>query len=103
MQVPLEPGMLISDEPGFYLEGEYGIRTENLFVVENHEETTFGKFYRFQTVTLCYIDTLLLDTDLMLPSEIEWLNDYHKRVFLEISPFLNRKERKWLEKKTRPV
>jgi Xaa-Pro aminopeptidase len=45
----------------------------------------------------------LLDTDLMLPSEIEWLNDYHKRVFLEISPFLNRKERKWLEKKTRPV
>lgn len=103
MQVSLEPGMLISDEPGFYLEGEYGIRTENLFIVEKHEETTFGNFYRFRTVTLCYIDTQLIDTGLMLPSEIEWLNEYHKRVYSEISPFLKWKERKWLKRKTMPL
>jgi len=101
--IPLEPGMLISDEPGIYKEGKYGIRTENLVVVERSEETEFGVFNRFKTVTLCYIDTQLIDTDLFLPAEKDWLNEYHKRVFSEISPFLNRKERKWLKKKTLPV
>ncbi len=103
IQIPLEPGMLISDEPGFYLEGEYGIRTENLFVVENDEETAFGSFYRFHTVTLCYIDTQLIDKNLLLPTEIEWLNEYQQRVFKELSPFLNTKEKKWLKNKTRQI
>ena len=79
------------------------MRTENLVVVEKSNKTEFGEFNKFKTVTLCYIDTQLIEVELLLPSEIEWLNEYHKRVFTEISPFLKRKERKWLEKKTRPV
>ena len=101
--IPLEPGMLISDEPGVYREGKYGIRTENLVVVERSEETEFGVFNKFKTVTLCYIDTHLIEPDLLLPAEKEWLNDYHKKVIREISPFLNKKERKWLKGKTLPV
>ncbi len=101
--IPLEPGMLISDEPGVYKEGKYGMRTENLVVVEKSNKTEFGEFNKFKTVTLCYIDTQLVDIELLLPDEKEWLNEYHKRVFREISSFLNKNEMKWLEGKTQPV
>jgi len=79
------------------------MRTENLVVVEKSNKTEFGEFNKFKTVTLCYIDTQLIEIELLLPDEKEWLNEYHKRVFREISPFLNKNEKKWMEGKTQPV
>jgi len=100
-QVSMEPGMLTADEPGIYREGEYGIRTENLILCVPSKETEFGKFLKFETVTLCFIDTDLVDKSLLDEKEIKWLNDYHKKVFEKLSPNLDEDERKWLEAKTR--
>ena len=98
-QVPMEPGMLTADEPGIYREGEYGIRTENLILCVPSKETEFGKFLKFETVTLCFIDTDLVDKSLLNKKEIKWLNDYHQKVFEKLSPFLEEDEKKWLEGK----
>ncbi len=92
--------MLISDEPGLYREGQYGIRTENLILVNKSRETEFGKFRKFETVTLCYIDTSLIDKKLLSDEEKKWLNNYHKTVFAKISPFLSEDIREWLKEKT---
>lgn len=96
----LEPGMLTSDEPGIYLAGKYGIRTENLIVVENWKTTEFGPFYKFKTVTLFPYDHNLIDTDLLTAPEIDWINNYHTTVYNRLSPFLNEEEKKWLKEKT---
>ncbi len=100
---PLEPGMITSNEPGLYLEGEYGIRTENLVVTVPWKTTGFGEFYRFETMTLFPIDKTLLDLDAMTSEEIEWLNAYHAKVYTRLSPLLASDEAAWLEKKCAPV
>lgn len=97
---PLEPGMVTSNEPGLYLEGEYGIRCENLIVTAPWKETPFGRFLQFVTMTLFPFDLSLFDTALMTDSEVEWINEYHEEVRNRLSPLLNAEEKEWLEKKT---
>ncbi|HUX97831.1 MAG TPA: aminopeptidase P family protein [Bacteroidales bacterium] len=99
----IEPGMLISDEPAVYRVGEYGIRTENLILCYEDEETEFGRFLRFDTVSLCYIDKKLIDKSLLEPKEIEWLNRYHSEVYDNLSPHLTPDEKEWLMHKTKPM
>ncbi|MEA1896415.1 MAG: aminopeptidase P family protein [Bacteroidota bacterium] len=101
--IALQPGMLISDEPGLYREGEYGIRTENLIVVKEVQETEFGKFLGFETLSLCYIDQKLIDADILEIEEINWLNNYHKKVYGALSPFLDEDIRDWLREKTKEM
>lgn len=101
--VRLEPGMVTSNEPGLYLEDRYGIRTENLVVVEKWKTTEFGPFYEFKTLTMFPIDKTLLDLSIMTDGEIKWINDYHKEVFERLSPLLNEEEKEWLTSKTSPV
>jgi Xaa-Pro aminopeptidase len=99
----LEPGMLTSNEPALYREGEYGIRTESLVICYEDEETEFGKFLRFDTVSLCYIDKSLIDRSLLGEDEIRWINSYHSEVFGRLSPHLSEEERSWLREKTEPL
>jgi Xaa-Pro aminopeptidase len=99
----IEPGMLISDEPAIYREGEYGIRIENLLLCFEDEETEFGKFLKFETVSLCYIDKSLIDISLLDRKEIDWLNSYHEEVYTKLSPFLSGQEKLWLKEKTSPI
>ncbi len=99
----IEPGMLFSDEPAIYREGEYGIRTENLILCYEDEETEFGKFLRFHTVTLCYIEKSLIDVSLLDEKETSWLDAYHAEVYEKLSPFLTEEEQKWLKDKTTPL
>jgi len=94
---PLQPGMITSNEPGLYLAGEYGIRIENLLLTVNAKTTAFGDFYAFETLTLCPIDTSLIDFSLLSPEEIDWLNDYHQKVYDELSPLLSEEEAEWLK------
>lgn len=100
---PLEPGMITSNEPGLYLEGRYGIRSENLIVTEEWEKTEFGQFLKFEVMTLFPFDKRLLETEIMTREEIEWLNDYHKMVYDRLSPLLKPEEVEWLKEKTSPV
>ena len=100
---PLEPCMVVTIEPGVYKEDRYGIRIENMVVVEDDRETESGIFYRFRTQTLCPIDTAPLKTELMSATEIEWLNAYHQTIFERLSPHLSKEEQAWLENKTRPL
>jgi len=98
-----EPGMLTSNEPGIYREGEYGIRTENLMVCYEDEVTEFGRFLKFDTISLCYIDKSLIDKELLDQKEKEWLDAYHSDLFDNLSPFLSHEERIWLRDKTSPL
>jgi len=100
---PLVPGMVISDEPAIYREGRYGFRTENLVHVIEDIKTNFGQFYKFETLTLCYIDSSLIDRSLLDAGEIKWLNDYHKIVYERLKPFLKEDERKFLLAKTKEI
>ncbi len=99
----IEPGMLTSNEPAIYREGEYGIRIENLIICYEDEETEFGKFLRFDTVSLCYIDKALIDKSLLDQKEIEWVNSYHTEVYEKLSPYLSDEEKIWLREKTEPL
>ena len=96
----IQAGMLISDEPAVYREGEYGIRIENLLICFEDEETEFGKFLRFETVSLCFIDKSLIDISLLDKREIEWINSYHSEVYEKLSPSLSPEEKIWLKDKT---
>jgi|WetSurMetagenome_2_1015567.scaffolds.fasta_scaffold00083_15 Xaa-Pro aminopeptidase len=96
----IQAGMLISDEPAVYRTGEYGIRTENLLICYEDEETEFGKFLKFETVSLCYIDKTLIDISLMDQKELDWLNAYHSEVYEKLSPYLSPEEKIWLKNKT---
>jgi len=98
----LQPGMIISNEPGMYRTGEYGIRIENLVQVVPAQKTEFGQFLKFETLTLFPIDQNLINFDLLTRGEIEWLNEYHQRVYNTISPQLNEFEREWLSGKCSP-
>jgi len=100
----LEPGMVLSNEPGFYAEGEFGIRTENLMVVAEDGEGTDGKpWLSFETLTLAPIDVRLIDRGQLTDAELDWLNAYHARVFEEIGPLLEPPDRAWLEAATKPL
>jgi Xaa-Pro aminopeptidase len=100
---PFEPGVLCSNEPGIYREGRYGIRIENLIIVVPAEETEFGAFYRFETVTLCPIDLALVDGSLLTSEETLWLNTYHHTVYEKLSPFLSDDQNAWLRQATREM
>jgi Xaa-Pro aminopeptidase len=95
--VPLQPGMILSNEPGYYVEGEYGIRIENLVVVRESE--TEGML-EFETLTLAPIDRSLISADLMSDAEIAWVDDYHDRVWQTLSPLLNETDAIWLREAT---
>ena len=99
----IKPGMLVTNEPGLYRVYEYGIRTENLMLCYEDEETEFGKFLKFDTLSLCYIEKQLIDISLLTDDEIRWLNAYHAQVFEKLSPHLDPEEVKWLAEKTSPV
>jgi Xaa-Pro aminopeptidase len=99
----LKSGMVISDEPAIYREGEYGIRIENLLICYEDEETEFGKFLRFDTVSLCYIDKSMIDISLLDQREIDWLNSYNSEVYEKLSPYLSHEEKIWLREKTTPL
>ena len=97
----LQPGMLLSNEPGLYRTGEYGIRTENLIHVTEAEKSDFGQFLGFETLTFFPIDVSLIDEKLMTKDEIDWLNAYHQKVFDKLSPYLTKEECSWLKGKTK--
>jgi len=99
----IEPGMVLSNEPALYRNGEYGIRTENMMVCQKAEATEFGDFLKFETLTLCPIDTKAIDKSLLNPEEIEWLNTYHQKVFEELVPMVNGELKAFLEELTRPA
>lgn len=100
---PLQPGMITSNEPGLYLEGRYGIRLENLIVTVPAMETEFGRFYKFDTMTLFPFDTALMQTEIMTDAEIEWVNAYHAEVRRRLTPLLSAEEAAWIEEKTAPI
>ncbi|MCD7930017.1 MAG: aminopeptidase P family protein [Tannerellaceae bacterium] len=101
--VLLQPGMVMSNEPAMYRTGEYGIRTENMMLIREDSETEFGKFYSFETLTLCYIDTRLIISSMLSPRELAWLNRYHQKVYDKLSPHLNEEEQIWLKEKTKGI
>lgn len=100
---PLVAGMTVTDEPGLYLAGKFGVRIENTLVVTDYMQTEFGKFLQFEPLTLCPIDRDCADLDLLTGEERQWLNDYHKMVFDTLSPLLDDEDRIWLEKQTAQV
>lgn len=100
---PLEIGMITSNEPGLYRSDQYGIRIENLIVTELREETPFGRFLGFETVTLCYLDNQLVDKTLLTDAEVRWYNEYQERVYQILSPELTAQEAVWLRNKTLPI
>lgn len=103
-KVALEPGMILTNEPGVYREGKYGIRTENtMVVVKDTYSEEFGEFYKFDTISLCPIDLEGVNAELLNNEEKAWLNDYHKRVYESLSPYLNLEEREFLKKETREI
>ncbi len=103
--VPLKAGNVMSNEPGYYKAGEYGIRIENLIVVQEEEEHSSEdfKFLGFETITQCPIDLNLVEKDLLSEEEIKWLNDYHQMVYQKLSPLLDDEEKEWLKHETRPI
>lgn len=99
----LEEGMITTDEPGVYLEGEYGIRTENELICVKDEKNEYGQFMRFENITYAPIDLDGIDPEEMSRTERKWLNDYHKDVYEKISPYLTEEEREWLKTYTREI
>ena len=93
---PLVAGMTVTDEPGIYLAGKFGVRIENTLLVTPYKETEFGQFLQFESLTLCPIDTSPVIADMLLPEELDWLNAYHQRVFDTLSPHLSSSESAWL-------
>lgn len=103
MPTPLRAGMTLTDEPGLYLAGKFGVRIENTVLISDYMSTEFGKFLQIEPLTLCPIDTTPIDVDMLLPEEIDWLNAYHHSVYEKLSPFLDEEETIWLENATKPI
>jgi len=99
----LKPGMLLTNEPGLYREGEYGIRLENMVLVVEDEKNDFGQFLKFENMTLCHFERDLMDKTLFTNAEIRWINGYHRDVYEKLSPELSPKVQAWLKAKTRPI
>ena len=100
---PLVAGMTITDEPGIYLEGKFGVRIENTLLMIPYRETAFGKFLQFESLTLCPIDKTPIVRSMLLPEEIDWLNAYHQHVFDTLSPHLDDDETVWLREACAPI
>lgn len=101
--VTLEPGMVQSNEPAIYRTGQYGIRIENLIACVPAADNGYGKFYRFETLTLCPIDTRAIKVEMLTAEERVWLNDYHALVFEKLKGKLQPRETEWLRKKTQAI
>ncbi len=101
--VALAPGMILTNEPGLYREEKYGIRLENMILVQESVETEFGQFLEFETLTLCPFEKNLIDLKMLDPMEIQWVNAYHDRVYEKLAPVLPESTKKWLQEKTAPV
>ena len=99
----LEPGMILTDEPGIYKAGRHGIRIENTLLIVPAQETEFGKFYKFEPLTLCPIDKKAIAVEIMTDEELVWLNEYHQMVYNRLSPSLNEEEQAWLKEATSPL
>jgi Xaa-Pro aminopeptidase len=102
-QTALEPGMITSNEPGIYRPGRWGVRIENLVLTVPAEKTEFGEFLRFETLTLCPIDSRCIERDMLSADEIAWLNAYHAEVASRVGPLVSGPAREWLESRTRPI
>ncbi len=100
---PLLAGMTVTDEPGLYLPGRFGVRIENTLLVTPYKETEFGRFLQFDALTLCPIDTTPIIREELLPEEVDWLNAYHRRVYAALSPHLDEPDRAWLEAATAAI
>ena len=96
-------GMTVTNEPGIYLEGRFGVRIENLMIAMPYKTTAFGDFLQFETLTLCPIDTAPIDVEMLTEDEIQWLDDYHKMVFRRLSPHLDGEDVAWLREATKPL
>jgi len=103
VDVALEPGMLMTNEPGVYREGEYGIRLENMVLVTKARKTAFGDFLAFENLTWCPFERELVDTALLTAAEIQWLDQYHQQVFDVLSPHLEPETASWLKSRTAPL
>lgn len=101
--VPMQAGMYSSNEPGFYKEGEFGMRIENLIIAQKAEETDYGQFLEFETITLCPLENKLVEVSLLEDSERKWYNDYHQEVYDKIAPRLNDDEKAWLAEKCQAI
>lgn len=102
-QVTFEKGMIITIEPGVYKEGKHGIRIENVAVVDKDIETDSGQFMKFETISFVPIDLEAIDSQLLSPSEKDWLNNYHEEVYNKLSPYLGEEEKEWLRKETASI
>lgn len=103
MPAPLRAGMTVTDEPGLYLAGKFGVRIENTLLIKDYMETEFGKFLQMESLTLCPIDTAPIDVDMLLPEELNWLNSYHAEVYAKLAPYLDEEEQNWLKNATKPI
>lgn len=99
---PLQPGMTVTNEPGIYRAGKYGIRTENTMLAVPSRKTDFGEFYKFEQLTLCPINTEAILLDMLSPEETNWLKEYHETVYSKLSPLLTDEEKQWLRNATNP-
>lgn len=100
---PLVPGMTVTDEPGLYLSGRFGVRTENMLMVKDYMETEFGRFLEFEPLTLCPIDKTPIIASMLTDEERAWLDDYHSRVYEKLAPHLQPDECRWLEDACSPL
>ena len=100
---PLVAGMTVTDEPGVYVEGRFGVRIENTLLIVPYQDTDFGSFLQFEPLTLCPIDLKPVDFSLLTENEKKWLNQYHAMVRQRLSPLLDEEHRQWLEKATREI
>lgn len=101
--VDLVPGMVLSNEPGYYVEGQYGIRHENLFVVKDWKKTEWNSFYEFETLTYCPFFTNIIVKDILSEEEITWLNDYHKTCEEKLAPHLEGEVKAWFLDMVKPI
>ena len=100
---PLVAGMTVTDEPGIYLVGKFGVRIENTLLVTPYMETAFGRFLQFESLTLCPIDQTPILVEMMTREEVEWLNGYHQNVYEKLSPYLSEDEKNWLFEACKPL
>ena len=100
---PLLAGMTITDEPGIYLPGRFGVRIENTMLIIPAMENEFGRYLQLEPLTLCPIDTKPIDTTMLSTDERQWLNDYHAMVFERLSPHLTDEEQQWLRQATAAI
>ena len=104
MPAPLRAGMTVTDEPGVYVAGHFGVRLENTLLVRHWRTTDFGRFLEFEPLTLCPFDRAPIDRALLRPDEVAWLDDYHAEVRRRLLPLLDDEaDRQWLTEATRPL